>query len=83
MSECIKFRPIPPRSPHLNGKVERRHGDVSDKKHDRSNVDHFFYVESYRNANDITATLFVLTSSRHSRYASAWTLQQEQAMFGS
>lgn len=23
MSECIKFRPIPPRSPHLNGKVER------------------------------------------------------------
>jgi transposase InsO family protein len=21
--ECIKFRPIPPRSPHLNGKVER------------------------------------------------------------
>ncbi|WP_093633834.1 IS481 family transposase [Paraburkholderia aspalathi] len=23
MSKCIKFRPIPPRSPHLNGKVER------------------------------------------------------------
>lgn len=23
MNECIKFRPIPPRSPHLNGKVER------------------------------------------------------------
>lgn len=23
MSECIKFRPIPPRSPHVNGKVER------------------------------------------------------------
>lgn len=23
MSQCIKFRPIPPRSPHLNGKVER------------------------------------------------------------
>lgn len=23
MSECIKFRPIPPRSPHLNGKVRR------------------------------------------------------------
>jgi transposase InsO family protein len=23
MTECIKFRPIPPRSPHLNGKVER------------------------------------------------------------
>ncbi|UAW63593.1 IS481 family transposase [Mycoavidus sp. HKI] len=23
MSNCIKFRPIPPRSPHLNGKVER------------------------------------------------------------
>ena len=23
MAECIKFRPIPPRSPHLNGKVER------------------------------------------------------------
>jgi hypothetical protein len=23
MSECIKFRPIPPCSPHLNGKVER------------------------------------------------------------
>lgn len=22
-SKCIKFRPIPPRSPHLNGKVER------------------------------------------------------------
>jgi hypothetical protein len=21
----IKFRPIPPRSPHLNGKVERTH----------------------------------------------------------
>jgi transposase InsO family protein len=25
MSECIKFRPIPPRSPHINGKVERSH----------------------------------------------------------
>lgn len=23
MNECIKFRPIPLRSPHLNGKVER------------------------------------------------------------
>jgi len=23
MAETIKFRPIPPRSPHLNGKVER------------------------------------------------------------
>lgn len=23
ISECIKFRPVPPRSPHLNGKVER------------------------------------------------------------
>jgi transposase InsO family protein len=23
MSECIKFRPIPPRSPHLNGKIGR------------------------------------------------------------
>jgi len=23
MSECIRFRPIPPRYPHLNGKVER------------------------------------------------------------
>jgi transposase InsO family protein len=23
MDHCIKFRPIPPRSPHLNGKVER------------------------------------------------------------
>lgn len=23
MNECIEFRPIPPRSPHLNGKVER------------------------------------------------------------
>lgn len=23
MEHCIKFRPIPPRSPHLNGKVER------------------------------------------------------------
>ncbi|VVE84491.1 hypothetical protein PSP31121_04789 [Pandoraea sputorum] len=23
MNECIRFRPIPPRSPHLNGKVER------------------------------------------------------------
>jgi len=23
MTERIKFRPIPPRSPHLNGKVER------------------------------------------------------------
>lgn len=23
MTECIKFRPIPPRSPYLNGKVER------------------------------------------------------------
>ncbi|ALX46300.1 integrase [Burkholderia humptydooensis] len=23
MTECIKFRPIPSRSPHLNGKVER------------------------------------------------------------
>ena len=23
MAEAIKFRPIPPRSPHLNGKVER------------------------------------------------------------
>lgn len=25
MAETIKFRPIPPRSPHLNGKVERAH----------------------------------------------------------
>ncbi|VVE59204.1 hypothetical protein PSP20601_05470 [Pandoraea sputorum] len=23
INECIKFRPIPPRPPHLNGKVER------------------------------------------------------------
>ncbi len=23
MDEAIRFRPIPPRSPHLNGKVER------------------------------------------------------------
>ncbi len=23
MSECVKFRPIPPRPPNLNGKVER------------------------------------------------------------
>ena len=23
MAEAVKFRPIPPRSPHLNGKVER------------------------------------------------------------
>ncbi len=25
MAKTIKFRPIPPRSPHLNGKVERAH----------------------------------------------------------
>jgi transposase InsO family protein len=25
MDWAIKFRPIPPRSPHLNGKVERTH----------------------------------------------------------
>jgi hypothetical protein len=24
MEHCIKFRPIPPRSPHLNGKVSAR-----------------------------------------------------------
>lgn len=28
MAESIKFRPIPPRSPHLNGKVERAHRTV-------------------------------------------------------
>jgi transposase InsO family protein len=28
MAETIKFRPIPPRSPHLNGKVERAHRTV-------------------------------------------------------
>jgi transposase InsO family protein len=28
MTETIKFRPIPPRSPHLNGKVERAHRTV-------------------------------------------------------
>ena len=60
MAECIKFRPIPPRSPHLNGRVERsqltdltefwaRHSPKEEGIHER--IEEWQFVYNYRRSH--------------------------------